>query len=363
MIAIMCETPFQLLNALNIVYTKYNEECILFITEDMFESEKKFKINSTNSIIKKIYKVERNLKKNNLLERILSKLSRVFLDYDEIKLRKKIPNFRDYKSIDKFICIKYSDCAFDIYKKVKKNKKIEINLIEEGIGEYVLENGAAIEWKEKKYINKHYLMAPELYKLPTNIKIEKSPYLNNSNEFKEILQDIYHYRKDISKFKKIIYFGQAFAEDYKMPEFTKIEGDIFNKLLENINYENIVVKLHPRSDIMLNENIECINTISPWECSVNDIEDIENRIIISTSSTTIITPKLFCNKEPYVICTIKIYEKYMKEILKEYNYYEKLVKFLNDVKSTYMNKSKFFMPNTLEELEKILQDIKKKGII
>ena len=52
MIAIIVETPYQLMNALNIVYSKYKDECILFITKDMFMSNKKFIIETNNKYIK-----------------------------------------------------------------------------------------------------------------------------------------------------------------------------------------------------------------------------------------------------------------------------------------------------------------------
>lgn len=364
MIAIMCETPFQLLNALNIVYTKYKEDCIIFITEEMFETSKKFKINcENNSFIKGIYKVERKMPEFNFWERVISKLFRTILHYDYIKLRKKIPEFKDFKSIDRIICIKYSDCAFDICKMLKRKKKIEINIIEEGIGEYVLENGVLFESKDNRYVKKIFLISPELYNIPLNVPIEKSPNLNSSPEFKKILDNIYQYKKENKEFRDVIYFEQAFSKDYNIPEVNKIEKMIFDKIIKNVDKEKVVVKLHPRNEDKLDNDLKIINTLSPWECSANDLENIENKVLISISSTAIITPKLFCDKEPYVICTIKIYEKYMKNIFKEYNYYDNLVEFLESVQNTYKSHDKFFMPNNIEEFEEILVKMKGENIL
>ena len=59
------------------------------------------------------------------------------------------------------------------------------------------------------------------------------------------------------------------------------------------------------------KNFKILSTIGPWESAINDIDDIESKILISISSTAIITPKLMCNKEPYVISLVYIFEEYI----------------------------------------------------
>jgi len=75
MIAIIVETPYQLMNALNIVYSKYKGECMLFITKDMFMSNKKFIIETNNKYIKKVFYFRKEAKKNKYNWKAISKSS------------------------------------------------------------------------------------------------------------------------------------------------------------------------------------------------------------------------------------------------------------------------------------------------
>lgn len=352
MIAIIVETPYQLMNALNIVYSKYKDECMLFITKDMFMSNKKFIIETNNKYIKKVFYFRKEAKKINTIGRMFQKIvykeKRILLRHIE-NFDKSCLNIK----FDKIICVKYSNIALIIQKYMTNKAKIE--LIEEGIGEYLVDNSLDKNKELSNFIERKYLSAPSLYKFSTYTKIEKSPILNDSEEFKELLDDIFSYKKDLNKYKKIIYFQQSFSKDYGMEGFDFLEKKILDLIKKEIDLSNFTIKYHPRYDSEKNSEFNELETLSPWECSINDLKDINEMILISICSTALITPKLLCDKEPIVICTIKIYEKYMKEILKEYNYYENALVLFNEVKNKYRNKEKFMIPSTLNELKNCLK--------
>lgn len=350
MVAILCETPFQLISALNIAYTKYKEECVLFIMEDMYMSNTKFKITPKHDFIKGVYKIERNV----IIDKFYTKILYNHGYKGKAVLKEYIPKM-DYKlDIDKIICIKYTLYLAECMKNSLKNgKKIEIELIEEGIGEYLIDN---VQYLQKFH---QYMMKPELCDgLKKNTNILKTPYLSETDKFKNIMNAIFNYKEDLKFYKDIIYFAQNFAKDYNIENFELLENKIYRVISENAKDKKVCIKLHPRAEKKQVKNFETLATISPWESAINDINNIENKILISISSTAIITPKLMCNKEPYVICLIYIFEEYMKEILKDYNYTDKLIDLLNNVKNSYKNKEKFFMPKDIEELKAILEKIK-----
>jgi len=346
-IAILCETPFQLISALNIAYTKYKEECILFIMEDMYMSDVKFKITTKHDFIKGIYRIERNVTINNFYTKFLYNHGYK----GKAILKAYIPEM-DYRlNIDKIICIKYTLYLAECMKKSLKNRKdIEIELIEEGLGEYLIDN---VQYSQKF---NQYMMQPEWCNdLKKSANILKAPYLSETDEFKDIMNAIFNYKKDLKFYNDIIYFAQNFAKDYNIHDFEVLENKIYQVMNENRKDKKICIKLHPRAERKQIENFEILSTIGPWESVINDINDIQNKILISISSTAIITPKLMCNKEPYVICLIYIFEEYMKEILKDYNYTERLIRLLNNVKASYKDKEKFFMPKSVEELKEVLK--------
>jgi hypothetical protein len=348
-IAILCETPFQLISALNIAYTKYKEECVLFIMEDMYMSDIKFKIAPNHDFIKGVYKIERNV--------VINKFCTKFLYEHGYKgkaiLKEYIPNMDYHLDIDRIICIKYTLYFAECMKKSLKNgRNIEIELIEEGLGEYLVDN---MQYSQKF---NQYMMKPEWSNnLKRNVNILKAPYLNETDEFKNIMDAIFNYKRDLEFYGDIIYFAQNFAKDYNMQEFEFLEEKIYQIIDEKIQDKKVCIKLHPRAEKKQIKNFKILSTIGPWESAINDIDDIESKILISISSTAIITPKLMCNKEPYVISLVYIFEEYMKEILEDYNYTEKLIQLLEKVKDSYKDKEKFFMPKNIEELEEVLEKI------
>lgn len=354
MIAIFCDSPYQLYNAINLAFSFGEKKCYLFLTEKMFNSSKKF-IVKENAFIKKVELIPRYYD-NNLIIKVFDLVTSWLFGYNYFGFMRTIPNFKDYKDIDKIICTKFSNFAFDFakYYTKKYNKKIKVYLVEEGIGEYLVANGI-INKKNRKYVEKIYLSEPKLNH-NDNIPKEKSPKINETKEFNKIIDEIFNYSDDLNKYKRYIYFGQAFYEDYNIIEFVEKESKIMKILNQSIR-KNMTVKLHPRKVKDSKSVKDSIETNCPWECIVNQLENIDDRVLISISSTSLITPKLIADKEPYIICTIKIFENAFKNVFSKYDYYNKNVLLFEEVKKMYKHPEKVYFPESIDEFKKILLQI------
>ena len=357
MIAIFCETPYQLLNALNLVYSEFREECVLYVMKDMFKSNVRFDINVKNKgYIKSVKEVRRDTYKISFFSRALSKLYGIVAGHKKRIIRRHITNVNLKERYDKFICIKYSFAASLVYDYMKE--KPEVYQVEEGIGEYLLLND--FDYADNKnnicnHVKCKYISEPRLYPRADKFNLKKSPYLSTDMEFTDLLENIFHYRKELPLYKRYIYFGQAFAQDYENPEFENIEGNCFKIFAEILDYDDLSIKKHPRNTSDICDEFGSIHTLAPWECCINELDDIENRVIISISSTALITPKLMCDKEPYLIVLAKLYAKELKKIYTERNYYDKLIELFEQVKVLYRDSNKVFIPESMDELKTILK--------
>ena len=83
-------------------------------------------------------------------------------------------------------------------------------------------------------------------------------------------------------------------------------------------------------------------------CSIEKVinDNMENKTIISIFSTTCITPKLMFGQEPRVIMLYKL-------LGRDYSFFgEGMIEFVEKVKNSYVDKSKFFIPESWVEFDK-----------
>ena len=106
-----------------------------------------------------------------------------------------------------------------------------------------------------------------------------------------------------------------------------------------------VCKPHPRSTIEIKSPIKIYSDIQiPIEILYMDMNDLEDRIIVSVFSTASFTPMLMFGKSPILILLYKMFLD--KERVIEYD------KFLNKIKLVYA--SKIYTPSTISEFEECL---------
>lgn len=355
MIALFCETPYQLMNGLNLVYNEFDEECVLFITRDMFCSDTKFEIDfatTEKSRIKKVIYVERYVDIQypvTLGQRIKFKMWRIFSEDKRETLLKYIPDYDFNITFHRIIAYKYSAAAYAL--EAYMGYSLPVDCVEEGIGEYILSQDESA-CKIMKYCECKYLTEPSLYP-QTKETVKGMPKLENCQELMDEYERLFHFRKDIGKYGRTIYFDQPLAADYHLPGIAEKERACF-EILEQYS-GTFTVKVHPRGSMEEVPGGTLLRTITPWECIAGELPEMEDQILISVVSTCLATPKFLYGKEPYLIILIRLFEKEFQNIYPESHYYERAIQFFENVCHIYKNKNKVFLPADLEELEQIIK--------
>lgn len=362
MIAFFCETPYQFVCGMNLVYSVFKEETTVFLTRDMFKSEVKFDIDGSQyGYITKIFYVERYLERKNIFKLIYGKIKQFFIGRYEYYMRLFVPDItkeyleRDY---EKIIGIKYSSAATCLYHCLKN--KPAVYQIEEGIGEYLIfDMESNNEFDITKYVQIKYLSEPKLYPFQDS-RIRKMPKLCEDRLFRDTLEHVFHFRKELGIYKRFIYFDQPIGGDYEIEDFELAEKkclSVFEKILED---EDFVIKRHPRNQKGIATRFSAFHTIAPWECCLSELDNLDESVLISISSTALLTPKLLGGKEPYLIILTRLFTESMKSRGNmEEAVIDKIAVLFEKTRQLYNNPNKIFMPESLDELEEILLMLKK----
>ena len=111
----------------------------------------------------------------------------------------------------------------------------------------------------------------------------------------------------------------------------------------------MLVKTHPRATESYPHKCEVFPTSScPFEINLLGL-NIDNMLLVSLSSSSVVTPKLLFDKEPYVIILAEMYQEHYMIPSKKMN-----LDFFREIRELYKNKNNFCIPHSLEELKKYL---------
>ena len=237
-----------------------------------------------------------------------------------------------------------------------KKKQFKNIFVENGVNPYITSYDSK-EWylrlfinlnglvcMDGKYIDERYVLEPSMIGVNQSGVIKKIEKLNsNDDELKEHLNLIFNYDGELDSFKQndIIIMEQA-------PRKEPIDMySLWQKVGMKINKDRAIIKPHPRQ---MDSELRSLgyrtydrNTI-PWELSLLN-ENMENKTIISTFSTTCITPKLMFGQEPRIIMLYKLMGR-------DYSFFgEGMLSFVEKVKNSYENREKFFVPESWEEFD------------
>lgn len=358
-----CETPYQLMNILNLKYYYYpndSADLILARTTEVFRYKEKLeKQNIFSEIIMSDYDGKVDGKKI-LTEYSLEERSLNPEKYEKILYFEK--NYTDY-----FIptCL-HAFQQMLYYQMIKSGINPSVFIYEEGATTYT----DHLQAEMNQYI--HHELYSKTQQMVNNVKavflyrpdfyigksaIKKLPLIQATDSESEYIDMLHHvFGKITLPDEKYLFFDEPFAED----GFASNHLQILDSIAELVGKENISVKIHPRSKT--GEELYRVHGFSifsdnstPWEIAAFDA-DITNKVFISVTSNTIWTPSLVFEKKEKnnVICLAKIMKLSKRFHARVPEYWKLLWAVLSD-----MNKEKrrFYMPDNLQELKNILQFI------
>ncbi|SFC52500.1 hypothetical protein SAMN05443252_104102 [Bacillus sp. OV322] len=200
-------------------------------------------------------------------------------------------------------------------------------------------------------MNEHtgvYVYRPEFLQTNKMVKINKLPSINKKDiNIKNLLNKIMNYQDSYQREldKPYIFFDQAFQFNSSMNRGKQLLQFIITKT----ESDKVTVKLHPRTVKSTYENLcKVTNLPIPFELfELNN--EVEEKVLISISSTACLNPKIVYDEEPYVILLFKLLDNSIQQPLNS-TFYDIVFK----VKNSYRDINKFFIPETIEELENIL---------
>ena len=200
-------------------------------------------------------------------------------------------------------------------------------------------------------IDGYLFFNPKLSIFDTKIKkYEISRKSVNDKKMNENIKYIFDVKESTIKNydKKIIIF-----EETALTENNFDDINIILKIAEKVGKDNVLIKLHPRTkgDRFSKLGIKTLGSDGiPWE-AITLTGDFSNKILIAIGSGSIVNYRLTYGKNMRAILLFKLFKTNLKYLSSNYD------KFWNKLKSTYPE-SGIYMPETMEELDKILDDIR-----
>ena len=155
--------------------------------------------------------------------------------------------------------------------------------------------------------------------------------------------------------RRYFYFSLFSQEGVKFDE-TSI--DILDSVLKNSYQEQVIAKIHPgnthhRENFAKSyENkIYVDRSVYMYEALYMQLDDPNEKVLVSCASTATLNPKFMFGYEPYVIFTYRLYDTYRQIGIERDDW---IAKALMD---TYEDKSRVMIPNSMHELQQMIRSI------
>lgn len=358
-IAIVCCTPFHIFTTVHLKLTEFkNYDVDVYISNHFNNSQEIFKRVKGLNLFNNCYYIEDKGEglphKMKLAKMYLTNSINSFIDF----------NLIEYNSVYIFA---FSRFSVSLIEKVKsKNQKSKIYFVEDGVSTYTMSrkffNNSVvniIKDLRKVLLKKHkftlqdidglMLYEPSIYQLNEIKNLIPIPKISSDEklELNKYFDKIFNKDdNDLLDKSKFIYFDQSFGIDGNPIG----ERELLQKITEGLN-DKVLLKPHPRErkskysglDIKVLENQS-----TPWEVVLLNV-NLEKKVLITISSSAIFASKLLLDEEPAIVLLYKLVKKidYHNEVFEDY---------IVSISNAYKN-GKLFIPNTMEELNAILNSL------
>lgn len=366
MVLFICSTPFQIINAINIALTKLkNEKADIYILDHSPDCYKYFNLLEGEKVFNRVYFLNtKDAYICNNVNKLVSILNYGKKAYNALNykwLERKIPN-RDTIYDNVFIAFPDLPTQILYYYHKKNNNAVVLSFYEDGAFTYSVFN-RKWSWLRKKYselIFGSYILGDckKVYSYKPNFIKNKYhtfekiaiPNFNKNNIFLlKLLNKLTEL--DIKTIEQFKYQYVFFQQTFQLDSIKSKQEQFLKTILQTVGREHLGLKLHPRNNESHTMECNLINSITAFEiieinCNIN------NKVLISLFSTACLNPKILFNEEPYVILLYKL--------VKLTDMDENFFNIALDIERSYIDKERFFIPETVDELINILKFIESK---
>lgn len=143
----------------------------------------------------------------------------------------------------------------------------------------------------KDYVKDIWLLNPEFLQWDPGVPVKTVEKINPKDEvYLEICNKVFGYydSKDLYDKKYIFMEESFFADGKEIPDV-----DLLNRIAKRVGKENIMVKIHPRNPVNRFEKLGYktnVDTGIPWELICMNMTDLDNKILLTVSSNSILNP-------------------------------------------------------------------------
>ncbi|MEI6101742.1 MAG: polysialyltransferase family glycosyltransferase [Eubacteriales bacterium] len=362
MIAILCDTPYQLVSGIFLAnHISRDEKLLVFLNLLWGKSARQFDINSDNKRICKVLYYGKDQMGAGMLLRGLK---------NPLNMLSRMDGFDENFEISTIITTRTTWMATYLYNFFKmKNKDLKMYLTEEGCSEYASHMGETRFTRVCKllfkkthydYIDAAYFSAPELYPYQVNFPIYKLPCSADDKDSVQLIDSMFETHNDLDKLApyKYIFLDEGLNNDELRSKFGNCEEKILKRISKVVDKEDIVIKMHPRTNSYDDDQgIAAVYTKFPFEILPAHI-NMDNRVMISALSTAMLTSKFLYDQEPYLVFIYNLVMDVLHTIVPDKKILENAIHLMEGVRSIYREPNKVFAPKTLDELEQVFVQIR-----
>ncbi len=277
----------------------------------------------------------------------------------------------------------YADSVFMMSYWERFADSMKVTLVEEGTSSYCFTkkqmsfpmfNAPTLRAKFKRYMTEG-ILANRFAKMIDSICIYRPEYCRPDIDYKKlelpkikqesnpVLHNILvnaavdlEYQKLLSYDERnVIYFSSYNTEDLN---WDARSTQILDAIVNAGGDENVVAKIHQNQTThaqrfagKYEERIYVDRDKYLFEGLYVQTKNRNNKVLISCISTAAINPKFMFDEEPYVIFTFRLYDGYRQRGVERDDW------MANALISAYKDKSKVKIPNSVYELEEMIQEI------
>lgn len=380
MIACYAWTDIQIINVVQVKLTYYSEEpvdlyvCMLErISKKLLSGIKKSGVFANIYEISPInYSFDKKIMNN--IPFLAGTVFTILKKKHYEKVYERIVKCKNYSKI--LLAGFWGDSLFLVRKLLLNNKKLSIELVEEGSLSYCsfLERlcqakPLGCEYGKKDIVSSQiiklmilgkdalkvnglveniYLYEPLLAKFKPENKRKQIPKIdtNQNTTLIELLKDFTNdLRLDVIAAAKVVYF----------PQLSKLGDDvlsyeIYNLIKENFSINKFVVKLHPTACLKesVSRDILIDNQSYPFEV-IGILGDCSNKILISRNTSCLLMMNYMFGYEPVIIYTYRLYNNNHEVKEPDLEWY------IKSLKKVYKNPERILVPRTMEEMLEMIQ--------
>ena len=362
--AFFCGTPYQLITSIAIA-RMLDEESDLFVIP-YFRNAERYAQNIDKLNVFRRVKIVPEGMVNTANKRKLSIRTEILKNYfkiDEFAEEALYPDTR-YKRI--FVSSKAIITRIVYLYYIKHGIDIELIYYDDGEGSYdyrlrtepsIIDKIARVLIAGRKSVEstnrKKYLYEPELYKkINGNDDSENLIAIDHvfkDETFKTILSNVFEIKaKDLID-EDVIILDMIKDAKYDFGEVNRI-NETYKEIIEFFGTDDVIIKRHPRDVSKFELGIKQYeNNNIPFESLCSQI-DMNNKILVGVYSTSLVIPKLLFDQEPIVIMLYRLFKRAEQTVEAR----EKQNQFYDSFSESYDSDSRFFIPETTEELHEAL---------